>query len=98
MAASMTLRDGSAPGGTIVPATEDSTSARMLMYATNALPTRNQLRRVHRGAVVGQNIEWRKIVWLGYAHQPPPPTIPPWPRLLKYSRAIRHTHKHLRRR
>lgn len=37
MPAIMTFRDGSAPGGTIVPATEDSTSARMLTYAINAL-------------------------------------------------------------
>ena len=37
MAASMTLRDGSAPGGTIVPATDDRTSAKMLTYAINAL-------------------------------------------------------------
>lgn len=37
MAASMKLRDGSAPGGTMVPATEDRTSAKMLTYAINAL-------------------------------------------------------------
>ena len=28
------VRDGSAPGGMMVPATEDSTSVRMLRYAT----------------------------------------------------------------
>lgn len=41
MAASMKLRDGSAPGGTMVPATDDRTSAKMLMYAINALQRMN---------------------------------------------------------
>ena len=36
MPAMSALRDGSAPGGMTEPATDDSTSARMLMYATNA--------------------------------------------------------------